>query len=102
MERAWSNIMPDEVEKLVGNPNYELVDVRTVGEYMSGHVKGTKLISLDQLEVRHEEIDKSKTVVLICQAGARSAMACDYLVSRGFDNVLNMAGGMNYWEGEVE
>jgi rhodanese-related sulfurtransferase len=102
MERTWKNILPEEVEKLVGNPNYEFIDVRSVGEYMSGHIKATKLISLDQLDLRYSEIDKSKEVIVICQAGGRSAMACDYLQTRGFEKLLNMAGGMNYWEGEVE
>jgi rhodanese-related sulfurtransferase len=102
MERTWKNILPEEVEKLVGNPDVQLIDVRSVGEYMSGHIKGTKLISLDQLEVRYDEIDKNKQAVIICQAGGRSAMACDYLASRGYTNILNMAGGMGYWEGEVE
>lgn len=102
MERVWKNMIPTEVETLLGNPDYEIIDVRSVGEYQMGHIPGIKLLPLDQLEVRYAEIDSSKTVVVVCQAGARSAMACEYLVSRGFTDVINMAGGMNYWEGDVE
>ncbi len=42
---------------------YNLVDVRQSGEYEAGHIPGTKLIPLGELEDRLEELDPAKPTV---------------------------------------
>ena len=78
-----------------------LLDVRTPQEYygIMGHVKGCKLIPLDQLMNRIDELEeyKDKEVVTICHSGARSNMAARLLVQNGFTDVRNLTGGMLIW-----
>jgi len=75
-----------------------LIDVRSQGEWDSGHVEGAKLIPHDQIEARIPEIeamlggDKSKPVVVYCRSGNRSARAKSMLERAGFTNVENAGG----------
>lgn len=53
-----------------------IVDVRTVAEYRSGHIEGSRNIPLDQIASKVKELKKSgKPVITVCRSGARSGMA---------------------------
>lgn len=74
-----------------------LVDVRSPGEYASGHLPGALNLPVDQLSSRLGELeDKSKPVVLYCRSGARSARAAEVLKGAGYKTVHNL-GAMSRW-----
>ena len=75
-----------------------LVDVRTPQEFASGHIEGARLLPLQNLATRLNEIPQNKTVVCICQSGRRSRAACEQLQAAGFDDILNLRGGMMAWQ----
>ena len=91
----------DELQELVekGEEIY-LIDVREDEEVAYGMVPGAKHIPLGQLPERLDEIEAGTGVHVICKAGGRSAMACDFLESNGIETV-NIEGGMMNWNGEV-
>ncbi len=66
------------------------VDVRSAGEFESGHAPGTVNIPLNELGSRLAEIPKSAPVVLCCASGTRSGMAKLLLKKRGYLNVYNI------------
>ncbi|RKP54032.1 rhodanese-like domain-containing protein [Cohnella endophytica] len=99
--KGWTNVKPETVEQWIGREEVQMIDVRSVGEYMEGHIPGAKLIPLDQLDVRTFEIDKNREIVCVCRSGKRSASACEYLASLGFSKVMNMDGGMSAWSGAI-
>ncbi|MHB1128116.1 MAG: CoA-disulfide reductase [Bacillota bacterium] len=74
------------------NEDYILVDVRTEGEYMNGHLKGAVNIPVDSLRGRMEELDRNKTILEYCQVGLRGYIA-DRILSQNGYNVLNVTGG---------
>lgn len=67
-----------------------IIDVRTKGEYVRGHVKSSQNIPLDQLPGKLS-IFKSKDQVIItcCASGMRSSSAKSMLKNAGFTNVHN-------------
>ena len=71
-----------------------IVDVRTPGEYASGHVKGSVNIPLDSLRSQIAKLKKDKPVITCCASGMRSASAKSILQSNGFADVHN--GGSWY------
>lgn len=71
-----------------------LVDVRTPGEFNSGHIEGAVNYPLSQLDTYFEGVDKNQSIVLYCRSGNRSGQAYQWLNARGFTNVHN-AGGLN-------
>lgn len=66
-----------------------IIDVRTPGEFASGHNPLSQNIPLDQLASKAESLDKNKTYILCCASGARSAAALGVLKSKGFKHVMN-------------
>ncbi len=80
----------------------ELVDVREPFEYEICHLEGSRLVPLGQLQARAGDLSKSKTVVVYCHHGRRSANAVSYLTSAGFKDVKNLRGGIEAWRTEVD
>jgi len=75
-----------------------LIDVRSPDEFSARHVPGAKLIALNTLMARANEIPKEGDVFLICHSGARSAQAAMYLQQQfGYDNLINIDGGTMAW-----
>ncbi|MFD7321453.1 rhodanese-like domain-containing protein [Streptomyces sp. NPDC059875] len=76
-----------------------VVDVRTPGEYASGHVPGALNVPLDQLgramPALREAAQRGELLV-VCQSGGRSAGACARLSAEGVP-ALNLAGGTGDW-----
>lgn len=82
-----------EMNRLINDPAATIVDVRSVGEFRSGHVEGAVNIPLDQLEARLDEFNSfSKPLILCCASGGRSGMATEFLQSQGFTEVYNAGG----------
>ncbi len=72
-----------------------VVDVRTPAEYAGGHYAGATNIPLQELPGRLSELgDKTKSVVVYCASGIRSAHAARMLAAAGFTDVTN-AGGLS-------
>lgn len=85
-----------EAKRLVAQ-GASLVDVRTVGEYASGHIDGAINIPLHELEARMSELNKDAPIVLYCRSGNRSSTAKSTLESAGYTSVHNL-GAMSRWE----
>ncbi len=102
MEYGVKEMTPQELlDKLEANENVQVIDVRELEEWNSGHIKQAKLIPLGFLPHRLEELDKDTPIVMVCRSGARSHSATEYLSAQGYD-VANMVGGMLAWPGEKE
>lgn len=70
-----------------------VVDVRTPGEFASGHHPRAVHIPVDEVESRLKEFgDKTKPVVVYCQSGNRSGQAKRTLEANGFTAVTNAGG----------
>lgn len=63
----------------------KVIDVRSPGEFSSGHVKGSQNIPLEKIGAASEKLKKEGPLVLCCASGTRSAMAKSILKSKGLD-----------------
>lgn len=96
-----NNLSADEFEKAIKKDSVQILDVRTPGEYSSGHIKNTLLANWNdakEFERRISFIDKAKPVYVYCLAGGRSAAAAAKMRSMGFTNVFELTGGINAWK----
>lgn len=66
-----------------------LVDVRTPGEFNSGHVKGSVNIPLDSIPNQLNKFKDKKNIIVFCRSGMRSSQAKNILQQNGFTNVVN-------------
>lgn len=67
----------------------QIVDVRSVDEFVTAHKDGSINIPLDSLKNRVHELNKTKPIILCCASGSRSGMAKRTLLANGFENVHN-------------
>jgi rhodanese-related sulfurtransferase len=70
----------------------QIIDVRTPGEFKTGHIQGSINIPLQSLSGSLSKIKKDKPVITCCASGMRSASAKNILKSAGFSEVHNGGG----------
>ncbi|NHZ44777.1 MULTISPECIES: rhodanese-like domain-containing protein [Massilia] len=89
-----------QVTQLINRGKTVVVDVRTAEEFANGHLRDAKNIPLADLSSRIAELDKakSKTVVVVCQTGARADKAIKILEGAGFTDVFSLDGGQTAWQ----
>jgi thioredoxin len=96
-----TGLTPDEFEKeITTKENVQVLDVRTPGEYFSGHIKNALQADWNdkkEFDRRIQFIDKSKPVYVYCLGGSRSAAAAEKMRKMGYQNVFELKGGTNAW-----
>lgn len=98
----YDNVTVEEAKEMINNGEANVLDVRNKTEYDEGHIENADHIMVGTLKNRLEEVDASKTVIVHCQGGARSAIATSLLKAKGIDNIVNMPGGYSKWSTEVK
>lgn len=90
--KQWLGLGPaTDYAGLVKN-GAQVIDVRTAGEFRTGHIKGAVNIPLDTLQRNLSKLKKDKPVITCCASGMRSASAKSILRSNGFTEVYNGGG----------
>ena len=74
-----------------------LLDVREDDEWTAGHAPGAHHMPMMDVPVRLSEVPQDGQVVVVCRMGGRSAQVVAYLQGNGWDNVVNLDGGMEDW-----
>lgn len=82
------------------NDDVQVLDVRSKSEYEEGHIEGAMNIHVGYLSDNLDKVPRDKRVVVHCASGVRSSLATSILLSNGFDNVINLTGGINAWNQE--
>lgn len=96
-------VLPTELnaEMKLGSAPF-LLDVREEDELEVIVLPGIHHIPLGQIEARFTEVPQDQDVVVICRSGGRSGRATEFLMSKGYTRVRNMATGMNGWATTVD
>lgn len=99
-----NEITATELKKLIDDgEDIQIVDVREQNEFDFCRIPNTNLIPLGQVLQRMDEFDESKTVIVHCKMGGRSARAIEALKHSGYTgNLVNLHGGILAWSNEVD
>jgi adenylyltransferase/sulfurtransferase len=97
-------ITATELNDLIKNDReVQIIDVREPHEYEIARIPQTKLIPLGEVVKRAREIDSSRSAILHCKGGVRSAKAIADLKANGFQGrLVNLKGGIAAWSDEVD
>ena len=97
-------ITATELSELIKNDReVQIIDVREPYELEIARIPQTKLIPLGEVVSRAKEIDSSRTAILHCKGGVRSAKAIAALKESGFTGrLVNLKGGITAWSDEVD
>ena len=74
-----------------------LLDVREDDEWTAGHAPGAVHLPMMEIPVRMTEVPQDREVVVVCRVGGRSGQVVGYLIQQGWENVINLEGGMMSW-----
>ncbi len=76
-----------------------LLDVRTVEEFVEGHIPNALNIPHKELEARLAELSGAKEtqIVIYCRSGRRAEVAKQVLVKNGFNHLDHLTGDFNGW-----
>ena len=89
-----------ELKNRLGNPpDFILLDVRTDGEWKTGHIEGARHIQLSDLLDRAHDLPVDREIIVSCGSGYRSNIVASYLQQHGYDQVYSLAGGAYAWHG---
>ncbi|MCB2293500.1 rhodanese-like domain-containing protein [Clostridium algoriphilum] len=95
------NVSSEEAYKLLSNDSeFFILDVRTKEEYDNGHIPGAKLVPVQLLPTKVNELDKykNKAILVYCASGGRSPRAVTILKNNGFKNIYHLSRGISSWK----
>ena len=96
-------ITPAELKKrLDSSKNLVLLDVRESWEFSICKIEGAINIKMSDSEKLLNELNSGDEIVAICHHGMRSFQVCEFLESNGFNNVINLDGGIDAWAKTID
>ncbi len=100
---AENSITPKALKaRLDAGEKIRVIDVRDDWELAITKLDFADHIPMDEIASRADEISEDEPIVLMCRTGHRSERVLDYFTSMGYDNVLNLEGGILQWAAEVD
>ena len=97
------SVPPDRFKMMIdrhrGNPNVVLLDIRTPGEYESGHIDGAVLLDYyaHDFADRIKALDRDKTYLIYCRSGNRSGRSLTLFQKLGFTRAVHLQTGIKGW-----
>lgn len=100
--RGYTTINGSQLQKML-NSNILILDVRSPGEYKSGHIPNSRNIPVDIISTKLSSLSqyKDSEIVVYCASGGRSSRASDILSKNGFNKVYNLSGGISSYKGKL-
>ena len=95
-------ISPNELEALLNEKKALLIDVRDNKEHLAEAIPGATNIPMAELALNIDRLNSANgSLVLQCQSGKRSMMACNELLKLGLKSTLwNLEGGILAWKAQ--
>lgn len=93
---AEADILRDKNKEAV------FLDVREHSELAICHIEGALHIPMSEVPERHEALTRDAPLIVLCHHGMRSLNVVQYLESKGFQNAINLAGGIHAWAVDVD
>ena len=94
------------VEKLnemrINNEPHMLLDIREVHELEVCSIDGSIDIPMNTLPENIEKLSKEGPLVVMCHIGGRSAQVVNWLIQNGYNNALNLEGGISAWAQTID
>jgi len=97
--KSFRNVGVDEFDRMRKGTNVIVLDVRTTKEFSDGHLANAVNLDFYAPDFAQQvgRLDRSKTYLVHCAAGGRSAKACTTMTQLNFTNAINLEGGYKAW-----
>lgn len=84
------------------NKPHMLLDIREPQEVAAGAIEGSVHIPMNTIPNNLDKLPKDKPLVVMCHVGGRSAQVTHWLRAQGYDNAVNLDGGIVAWSAEID
>ena len=96
------DLTPKEFRDYLVDDEVTLIDVREKWEFDICQIKGAILIPMGEITENYVNLNKDKKIALYCHSGIRSMHVADFLLSKGFQSLANLQGGIDAWAQEID
>ena len=96
------DLTPKEFRDCLVDDEVTLVDVREQWEFDICQIKGAILIPMGEIAKSYVNLKKDNKIALYCHSGIRSMHVADFLLSKGFQSLANLQGGIDAWAQEID
>jgi rhodanese-related sulfurtransferase len=79
-----------------------VLDVREAEELAICQLDDVLHVPMNEVPARLADLPRDQPVVVLCHHGVRSRMVVDYLRGAGFDNAINLDGGIDAWARQID
>ena len=95
---------PLEVKAMLDESSSDimLLDVREKWEFDLCHIPMSIHMPIAEVILRESELEKTNPIIIICHNGRRSLNIGLELIEKGFDNVINLKGGVDQWADDID
>ena len=93
---------PEAVILRDNNKEAVLLDVREHSELTICQIEGALPIPMGEVPECHKALPRDAPLIVFCHHGMRSLNVVQYLEAKGFENVINLAGGIHAWSVDVD
>ena len=95
-----TNLSVSDFAQKVSDRSVVVLDVRTPGEFQSGHLLNAINVDYEgsNFEGEVQKLDKAKTYAVYCRSGRRSGLATEIMAKDGFKSIFNLDGGIENWQ----
>ena len=90
------------IDKHDEDSEFVILDIRTQGEFKSGHLAKSVLIDFysQTFAEKLNQLDKEKTYLIYCRSGNRSSKSLEIFKKLKFEKVYHMSSGIRAWKSE--
>ena len=105
-DQQFTAVSPKEASALIEthkeDSDFIILDIRTPGEYQSGHIKNSIMIDFYSKTFAEEvdRLDKGKTYLIHCRSGNRSTRSMGLFRKLKFQKIYHLSSGINGWKSE--
>ena len=96
------DLNPKEFKDYLVDNEVTLVDVREQWEFDICQIKGAILMPMGQIANSYANLNKDSKLALYCHSGIRSMHVADFLLSKGFQSLANLQGGIDAWAQKID
>jgi rhodanese-related sulfurtransferase len=96
------DLTPEAFKVSLNNSDTILIDVREDWEFDISKIQDAQLMPMSTIAETYTQLDKAANLAIYCHHGVRSLRVIHFLQSQGYENLINLQGGIDAWSSEID
>jgi len=96
------DLNPKEFQNYLSNNDTVLIDVREKWELDLCKIEGAIHCPMSTIAESFSDLNPDVTIAVYCHHGMRSMQVANFLISKDFQSLVNLQGGIDAWSREID